>query len=73
MAADAASKKIRTSSGKWVWTRRGVQTFSLLVFLYLLLITVQGVTGRLPSDLFLHLDPLNGITSMLASRSWFWR
>ncbi len=70
MAADAASKKIRTSSGKWVWTRRGVQTFSLLVFLYLLLITVQGVTGRLPSDLFLHLDPLNGITSMLASRSW---
>ena len=69
MAAEAA-KKIKTTTGKWVWTRRTVQTVFLLVFLGLLLVTVQGVAKRLPYDLFFHLDPLNGIASMVASRAW---
>jgi polyferredoxin len=70
MATDAAPKKKRTASQKWRWSRRTVQTLFLLAFLYLLIVTVQGVAGRLPNDLFFHLDPLNGIASMLASRSW---
>ena len=70
MATDTVSRKKKSSSKKWVWTRRIVQTLFLLIFLYLLIITVQGVTGRQPNDLFFFLDPLNGITSMLASRTW---
>jgi len=70
MSTDGMKKKRRSTYKKWVWTRRTVQTLFLLVFLYLLVVTVQGVTGRLPNDLFFHLDPLVGITSMLASRSW---
>jgi MauM/NapG family ferredoxin protein len=70
MAAEAALKKTKSTTKKWVWTRRAVQTLFLLAFLYLLLVTVQGVTGRLPSDLFFYLDPLNGMASMLAGRTW---
>ena len=70
MATNVTMKKKRIRSRKWVWTRRTVQTLFLLAFLYLLLTTVQGVTGRLPNTLFFHLDPLVGITSMLASHSW---
>lgn len=70
MATDAITKKEQIASKKWRRARRTVQALFLLAFLCLLLITVQGVTGRLPNDLFFHLDPLIGITSILASRSW---
>lgn len=70
MTIEPTPEKKQTLSKKWTRLRRTVQTLSLLIFLYLLIITVQGVTGRLPNDLFFHLDPLNGIASILASRSW---
>ena len=70
METDATPKKKPTILKQWRWTRRIVQTLFLLVFLYLLVGTVQGATGRLPNDLFFFIDPLTGITSMLASRSW---
>ncbi len=70
MATDAAKKNKQNTSKKWIWSRRTVQILFLLAFLYLLLITMQGVTGRLPGTLFFHLDPLVGLTSMLAGRSW---
>ncbi|MFC1989393.1 4Fe-4S binding protein [Chloroflexota bacterium] len=70
MATDAPPKKKQTTFKQWRWARRTVQTLFLLAFLYLLVSTVQGATGRLPNDLFFFLDPLTGITSMLASRSW---
>jgi MauM/NapG family ferredoxin protein len=47
-----------------------VQTLFLLTFLYLLVDLTQAVAGRFPNDIFFHLDPLTGLTSMLASRSW---
>jgi polyferredoxin len=70
MTTDIIPKKKQTTPTKWRWTRRTVQALFFVVFLYLLIDTVQRVTGRLPNDLFFHLDPLAGITSMLASRSW---
>ena len=70
MTADAALKRKKVVSPKWIWVRRLVQTFFLLVFLYLLVATIQGITGRLPNDLFFLLDPLTGISALLASRSW---
>jgi len=70
MATDTIQKKKRNTSTRWVLIRQTSQTLFLLVFLYLLVVTVQGVTGRLPNDLFFHLDPLVGVSSMLASRSW---
>jgi polyferredoxin len=42
----------------------------LLLFLYLLLGTTQQFSTFLPPDFFFHIDPLTGISSMLASRSW---
>lgn len=70
MTTDLNEKKRQRTVKKWRWTRRIVQTLFLLLFLYLLIDTVQGITGRLPNTLFFHLDPLTGITSMLAGRSW---
>jgi MauM/NapG family ferredoxin protein len=70
LTTDTAAIKKQNTFKKWIWARRIVQTLFLLVFLYLLLITMQGVTGRLPDTLFFHLDPLIGLTSMLASRNW---
>ena len=42
----------------------------MILFSTLLILTVQGITGRLPYDLFFHLDPLNGIVSMIAGRTF---
>jgi MauM/NapG family ferredoxin protein len=70
MTTEVTKEKKRNSYKKWVWARRIMQILFFLVFLYLLMITTQGVTGRLPDTLFFHLDPLIGISSILASRSW---
>jgi polyferredoxin len=43
---------------------------ALLLFVYLLLSTLQGNTTILPHDLFFRLDPLAGIAAMIATRSW---
>jgi len=70
MVTEAAQPEKKTIPKKWRWTRRTVQTLFLLLFLFLLLYTVQGTAGLFPNDLFFHLDPLTAITSMLASRTW---
>ena len=51
------------------WLRRALQWAMFLLFFWLLLSTVQGVSG-LPQDLFFRLDPLLGISAMLAGRIW---
>ncbi len=70
MTTDVSTGKRPVSSGKWIWIRRGSQAFFFALFLLLLMLTIQGISGRLPYDLFFHLDPLNGITSMIASRTF---
>jgi MauM/NapG family ferredoxin protein len=62
-------KPIRRSK-KWNRLRRTVQILVLLLFLSLLLATRRGTATFMPFDLFLRLDPLAGISAMLASRSW---
>ena len=54
----------------WRRVRQGVQLLALLLFLYLLLGTRQGGATFLPHDLFFRLDPLAGLTAMLAGRRW---
>ncbi len=54
----------------WYWFRRIIQVSFFVAFFLLLFITVQGITSNLPTTLFFHLDPLIGVTSMLAGRSW---
>jgi len=54
---------------KWLRLRRVVKVLLLALFLYLLLRTVQ-VTLPLFHDLFFNIDPLAGISAMLASRSF---
>lgn len=48
--------------------RQIVQIFTLILFLYLLVGTRKEIITVLPHDLFFRLDPLLGITSILASR-----
>ena len=54
----------------WRRLRRGVQALTLVLFLYLLLGTTQSGYTFLPHDLFFRLDPLVGISAMLAGREW---
>jgi MauM/NapG family ferredoxin protein len=54
----------------WRRLRQAVQVLALLLFLYLLLGAHQRDSLLLPDDLFFRLDPLAGISAMLASRSW---
>lgn len=58
------------SPALWRRVRRGMQVLALLSFLYLLLGTRQGDATFLPHDLFFRLDPLAGVTAMLAGRRW---
>jgi MauM/NapG family ferredoxin protein len=62
-------KRIRKSR-KWHWLRLGVQIAMLVLFFYFLLLTQQGAAALGKYDVFFDLDPLVGITSMIASRSW---
>jgi polyferredoxin len=54
----------------WRRLRRGVQFLALALFVYLLLGTTQGGNTFLPHDLFFCLDPLVGLSAMLAGREW---
>lgn len=54
----------------WRRLRRAVQILALVLFLYLLLGTTKGGSTFLPHDLFFRLDPLIGISAMLAGREW---
>jgi hypothetical protein len=60
---------LKRSNG-WRRLRQAVQILALLLFLYLLLGTARGGTTFLPHNLFLRLDPLAGISAMLAGRRW---
>lgn len=52
--------------------RQGVQAASLLFFLYLTFATFQHVTPGPAASVFLRLDPLIALASMLAARDWIW-
>lgn len=54
----------------WRRVRQTVQILAVLLFLYLLLGTRQGLPTFLPHDLFFRLDPLAGLAAMLAGRRW---
>jgi len=54
----------------WRRLRRVVQILALALFLYLLLGTTQSGHTFLPHDLFFRLDPLVGVSAMLAGREW---
>lgn len=54
----------------WHWLRWSTQVLALVLFLYLLLGTRRESATVLPHDLFFRLDPLAGISAMLASRAW---
>ncbi|UCD08699.1 MAG: 4Fe-4S dicluster domain-containing protein [Dehalococcoidales bacterium] len=69
MTTDVSTIERHTSSRKWIWVRRSSQAFFLVLFSLLLILTIQGISGRLPYDLFFHLDPLNGIVSMISART----
>ena len=63
-------KRVSTGSRRWRRARQVVQVLALLLFFYLLLGTRQAGTTALPHDIFFRLDPLVGISTMLASRQW---
>ena len=67
---DKEEKKLVRGSRKWRRLRRVVQVLMLVLFLYLLVGTQQGNVTFLPSGFFFNLDPLAGISAMIASRSW---
>jgi MauM/NapG family ferredoxin protein len=58
----------RKKSRKWRWIRLSVQILALVLFLYLLVGNRVGATTFLPGDLFFHLDPLAGLSAMLAEK-----
>jgi MauM/NapG family ferredoxin protein len=64
------SKSTVKTAGRWRFTRRVVQALALILFLYLLVGTRREGITFLPHDLFFRLDPLAGISAMVASRKW---
>lgn len=64
------SKTPVKSAGRWRRVRQTVQVLALLLFLYLLVGTRQEGNTFLPHDLFFRLDPLAGISAMIAGREW---
>jgi MauM/NapG family ferredoxin protein len=58
----------RKRSRRWRWIRLSVQILLLVLFLYLLIGNRVGAATFLPGDLFFLLDPLSGLSAMLASK-----
>ena len=58
----------KKTSSRWRWIRRSVQILVLALFLYLLVANRAGATTFLPGDLFFHLNPLTGLSAMLAEK-----
>jgi MauM/NapG family ferredoxin protein len=58
----------KKTSRRWRWARLSVQTLLLVLFLYLLIGSRVGADTFLPSDLFFHLNPLTGLSAMLAEK-----
>ena len=58
----------KKTSRRWRWIRLSVQILVLALFLYLLIGNRVGATTFLPGDLFFHLDPLTGLSAMLAEK-----
>jgi len=69
-ANDTDEKKPSNGWRGWRRARQVVQALALLLFLYLLLATRQEGTTVLPHDTFFLLDPLAGLSAMLAGRQW---
>jgi len=59
-----------SNSQNWHRLRQIVQVLVLFLFLYLLIATRQNKETVLPVNLFFRLDPLAGISAMLANWSW---
>jgi len=57
----------------WRRIRQAVQILTFVLFVVLLFSTRQGQSGLLPHDLFFRLDPLAGVSAMLAERRWIGR
>jgi MauM/NapG family ferredoxin protein len=58
----------RKTSRRWRWIRLSVQILVLVFFLYLLIGSRVGATTFLPGDLFFRLNPLTGLSAMLAEK-----
>ncbi len=58
----------KKTSRKWRWIRLSVQILVLVLFLYLLMGNRVGAGTFLPDDLFFHLNPLTGLSAMLAEK-----
>ena len=67
--ADNGPDDRKPTSG-WRRARQLVQVLALGLFLYLLLATRQEGTTVLPHDTFFRIDPLAGLSTMLAGRQW---
>ena len=73
MTTEASALNNKKSAGKprkWHWLRLGIQIAALVLFFFLLLRTQQGIEDIYKYGVFFRLDPLVGITTMIASRSW---
>jgi MauM/NapG family ferredoxin protein len=58
----------KKTSSRWRWIRRSVQILVLALFLYLLIGNRVGASTWLPDDLFFRLNPLTGLSAMLAEK-----
>lgn len=67
-----AAATTRPKRKRWTMrtSRRWVQVAFLLLFLWLISVTVFPLRSAVPPDLFLRADPLVALTAMLASRTW---
>jgi MauM/NapG family ferredoxin protein len=58
----------RKTQRRWRWIRPAAQILILALFLYLLIGNRVGAATFLPGDLFFHLNPLTGLSAMLAEK-----
>ena len=67
------TRPARRRTGGWRaarWTRRAVQLFTFVVFVYLLFAGLQRLQPRSFANIFFRFDPLAGLATMLAARAW---
>jgi polyferredoxin len=58
----------KKTSRRWRWLRLSAQILVLALFLYLLVANRAGASTWLPDDLFFRLNPLAGLSAMLAEK-----
>ncbi|MBM4318455.1 MAG: 4Fe-4S binding protein, partial [Deltaproteobacteria bacterium] len=70
MASSQSSSQSSSRARQTRSLRRFVQALGLALFFLLLFGFFPALSSILPADLYLQLDPLTGLSSALASRSW---